>query len=81
MARIDESKQDQMAEQNAPVLVESCDESLPVEFMTTSSQQVGDVGSVESFPLHDERFRPNDVFGWKCHDRNAEQLRRLGVLE
>src|SRR2546429_7358066 len=60
---IDESEQDQMAQEDPPVRSEPVEQPTPVEAPAKGSNQVRDVCSVVSLTLHHERLRPDHLLG------------------
>ena len=62
MIRIDVLKQHDVGEQDLLVTVKAFAQVAPVEVVDHRQNQVQHVGAVETFALHDERFRPQQLF-------------------
>ena len=80
-ARINEPEQHQVAEQHTPVRTKPTQQTLPIQFASTSKQQVRDVGAVEPLALLDERLGPDHLFGRAQPNRHVEDVVRCGVRE
>ena len=70
-----------MTPQHPPVRPEPLDKPLPVEAWCAICQQVSDVRSVKSFPLHDICLLPNQLFGRSYPDPHAKDIGFSRLLE
>src|SRR5215510_4970923 len=69
---VDEAEERQMAQKHPPVSAEAGHQSVPVELPLTRADQVGYVGSVVAFALHDEGLGPDHLLGWTQPDGHPE---------
>src|SRR5438270_9591585 len=60
--RIDVAEENEMAQEHAPILIESPNETLPIELLRAALDEMDDISAIEALPLHDERFHPQHLF-------------------
>src|SRR5262252_6434601 len=72
LTRVDEAEERQMAQEHPPVSAKAGHQSVPLELPLTGADEMGDVGSVVAFALHDEGFRPDHLLGWTQPDGHSE---------
>src|SRR5262245_7659332 len=63
LPRVDEAKQDEMAQKDPPVRPETANETVPVEQAAAVAHDMRDVRAVEALALHDHRLGPDHLFG------------------
>src|SRR6185437_9042468 len=77
---INELKDEQLGEQQMPMSVEPGKQPVPVDVLTLPQQHMIDIRAVESFPVLDVRFTPDELFHRDQPDLDSHELRRLAVL-
>src|SRR6266545_3423611 len=85
VSRIDESVEDEMGEEDFPVVSHSAEQPLPIEHGSAGVQEVRDIGAIEALALHDEYLLPEDLFygaqsGWQAEDKILRGMREPFVV-
>src|SRR5262245_39585277 len=70
-----------MSKQDGLISSEPTHEPGPIQSIRVRADQVKHICAIEALALHEERFRPNQLFGRDELDRVPEDQRRYGVLE
>src|SRR5690349_8586985 len=81
MGRIDEAEEDEVAEQDAPMTVESLEKPRPIQRRRACAEEMRNIGTVVAFTLHDERLRPDHFFGGQDLYWNPDDHRVMAMLK
>src|SRR5204862_4205459 len=72
--RINESKQNEVAQQHAPIRPKTGDQSRPIHILCPGSNEVRNIPSIKSFTLHDVGLLPDHFFHRTYPHRHTDEI-------
>src|SRR5579871_782428 len=80
-AWVNESVENEMRKQHAPIAAKMLQEPFPIQVPAPGAQQVGNVRSIVPFPLHDKCLGPDDLLRRTEPDRYPKEFAFGGMVE